>query len=94
MMEMVIMGTGHRQAMAEKRGAVKLDLDLIGMVERMKEMPLIMQETWRQDRGILARDPILRTVGVRAKSIVDGVHSLIGCLKFWSRWFGCCSGKV
>ena len=29
-----------------------------------------------------ASTPILRTVVVRAKSKVEGVHSLIGCLKF------------
>jgi hypothetical protein len=76
----------HRQAIAEKKVAVRMDPALMGIVESIMEIPLKMQETWRQDFGGLALVLILRTVGVRAKSRVEGVHSLIGCLKFWSKW--------
>jgi hypothetical protein len=76
MEEMMTVVMVHHQVMVEKRVAARmdLDLDLMGMVEMMKG-------TWRQDLGRLALLLILR-VGVRAESKAEGVHSLIGCLKF------------
>lgn len=82
MEEIMTMVTVHRQAIAEKKVAMKLDLDLMGIVEGVEEIHLIMKETWRQDLGGLALLLILRTVGARAKSKVEGVYSLISYLKF------------
>ncbi len=73
MEEMMTMVTVHHQTLMEKKVAVMLDLDLMGIVE------MLMKETGKRDLGGLTLLPILRRVGVRVKSKVEGIRSLIGC---------------